>query len=420
MSTQTDPQPRRRKLLVLSHFYPPDPASVGQHMADACREMAARGWEVRVVTSDRGFEDPSRRYPKRERMDGVDVKRVSFSSFGKRTIFLRALAMGMFMLHCLWAVMTERRVDFILVSTSPPLCGFAAGLARSLRGIPFLYWVMDLNPDQLIVLGKTREGSITARLSNALQRFVLKRAIHVVPLDRFMAERVNAKRDVSEKMTIIPPWPHAEAEDTLPHAENWFRERQGLDGRFVFMYSGNHGFSTPVGMMLDAISRFENRDDALFMFIGGGVRKKEVDERIERRHPPNVRSLPYQPMEDLRFSLSAADVHMVAMEAEVVGIVHPCKIYGAMAVGRPILLVGPSPCHASDILEEQSIGWRVPTDDPDAMAQTVREILATDGAALAEMGERAKALIDRKYSKRELCARFCDLIERPGAQGGHA
>jgi glycosyltransferase involved in cell wall biosynthesis len=319
--------------------------------------------------------------------------------------------MGMFMLHCLWAVMTERRVDFILVSTSPPLCGFAAGMAKTLRGIPFLYWVMDLNPDQLIVLGKTTEGSITARVSNWLQRFILKRAKAVVPLDRFMAERINAKLDVTDKMTIIPPWPHSEADETLAHADNWFRTEQKLDGRFVFMYSGNHGFSTPVGTMLEAIDHLKDRDDALFMFIGGGVRKKEIDAKVEADHPANVRSLPYQPMEHLRFSLSAADVHMVAMEEEVVGIVHPCKIYGAMAVGRPILLLGPSPCHASDILEEESIGWRVPTDDAKAMEDTVREILATEPERLAAMGATAKRLIDQKYSKRELCARFCDLME---------
>jgi len=402
---------RARRLLVLSHFYPPDPASVGQHMSDAAKEMARRGWDVTVVTSDRGFEDPTVKYPKREKLDGVNVKRVPWSSFGKKSLLHRALSMAMFMMHCLIAVLLGRRADYILVSTSPPLCGFAAGLGRALRGIPFMYWVMDLNPDQLIVLGKTKDGSLTVKVSNALQRFVLKRAAHVVPLDRFMAERVNAKHDVSDKMTIIPPWPHAESDESLAHADNWFREKQGLNGSFVFMYSGNHGFSTPVGMMLDAIESVSDTPEALFMFIGGGVRKKEVDARIKEKAPKNVRSLPYQPMDHLRFSLSAADVHLVAMEAEVVGIVHPCKIYGAMAVGRPILLVGPSPCHASDILAEESIGWRVPTDDPKEMARTIREIMSTPPATLAEMGALAKRLIDQKYSKRALCGRFCDLME---------
>jgi colanic acid biosynthesis glycosyl transferase WcaI len=400
-----------RLLLVLSHFYPPDPASVGQHIADACAEMARRGHRVRVITANRGFEDPSQKFPSRETIDGVDVRRVPFSSFGKKSLLHRAASMAGFLVHCLWAVLLTRKVKFILVSTSPPLCGFAAGVAHMLRGIPFLYWVMDLNPDQLIVLGKTTESSITARMSNALQRFILKRAKQVVVLDRFMAERVNRKRDVSDKTTIIPPWPHEDSLESVEHADNWFREREGVQDSFVLMYSGNHGYSTPVGTMLDAAKTLAPENGTTFMFIGGGVRKKEVDERLEREKPENVRSLPYQPMEHLRYSLGAADVHMVAMEEEVVGIIHPCKIYGAMAVGRPILLLGPSPCHASDVLEGEDIGWRVASDDTEGMVRAVREARSLDPERLQEMGRRAKQLVDEKYSKRQLCGAFCDLME---------
>ena len=50
-------------LLVLSQVYVPDPASVGQHMADAAQSMAARGYRVRVLTAGRGYDDPSVKYP---------------------------------------------------------------------------------------------------------------------------------------------------------------------------------------------------------------------------------------------------------------------------------------------------------------------------------------------------------------------
>ncbi len=72
-----------RSLLLLSQVYPPDPAAVGQHLHDAAREMARRGWTVRVLTSARGYADPSARYPARERLDGVDVRRLGWGSFGK-------------------------------------------------------------------------------------------------------------------------------------------------------------------------------------------------------------------------------------------------------------------------------------------------------------------------------------------------
>ncbi|HKS09266.1 MAG TPA: hypothetical protein VJS13_06920, partial [Pyrinomonadaceae bacterium] len=51
-------------------------------------------------------------------------------------------------------------------------------------------------------------------------------------------------------------------------------------------------------------------------------------------------------------SLSAADLHVVVMGDEFVGIVHPCKIYNIMAVGAPALYIGPQPSHISDLTVE--------------------------------------------------------------------
>ena len=62
-------------------------------------------------------------------------------------------------------------------------------------------------------------------------------------------------------------------------------------------------------------------------------------------------SLPYQPIAELKYSLTAADVHVVSLGEGMVGIIHPCKVYGAMTAGRPILFLGPRPSHVSDLLE---------------------------------------------------------------------
>ena len=83
--------PPQKTLLVISQTFVPDPASVGQHMADVAVEMARRGHAVRVYTSARGYENPSVRYPKRENLHGVDVRRFGFASFGKKTFLLRVL-----------------------------------------------------------------------------------------------------------------------------------------------------------------------------------------------------------------------------------------------------------------------------------------------------------------------------------------
>lgn len=407
----THDAPSRGTILLLTQVYVPDPASVGQHLHDAAAELVRRGHRVIVYAASRGYDDPSRRYPLRETRDGVEIRRVPLSSFGKKSIPLRVLGGLLLMVQQIGRGLLVRKVDRILVSTSPPMCPIAALVISWLRRKPIMYWVMDLNPDQVIELGKIKEGSLPARAMNWLNRRILGRARRVVALDRFMAARLQKKRDVAGKTAIMPPWPHDDQMEMIAHGDNPWRSDHVADGQFVIMYSGNHGFSTPVKTVLDAALRMQDDAGLEFLFIGGGVGKKVVDDTIASQQPSNVRSLPYQPFETLRYSLSAADVHLVSVGDDVVGVVHPCKIYGAMAVGRPILLLAPDPCHASDIVKDNRIGWHIPHGDVDGAERVLREIRQTPAEELQAMGERAQEAIRRDYSKAGLCGRFCDVVE---------
>jgi colanic acid biosynthesis glycosyl transferase WcaI len=351
----------RRTFLVLSQVYVPDPAAVGQHMADAAAELVRRGHRVVVLTSDRGYDDPSVRYSRREIIDGVEIRRIPLASFGKSSIAMRLLGGASFTFQAIVRSLSVRPLDAILVSTAPPMASVAAVMIGALRRIPIKYWVMDLNPDQLVALGIIRETSLVARIFDWLNRLVLRRATDVVVLDRFMAARVNRKLDVSDKLTIIPPWPHEDHLEAIDHRENPFRRQHGLDGKLVIMYSGNHGPSNPISTLLHAARRLDDLPDLIFLFIGGGIGKKEVDEAAG----PTIRSLPYQPLHELKYSLSAADVHLVTVGDSVVGIVHPSKVYGALAVARPVLLLGPEECHVGELVREHDIGWRVSDGDVD-------------------------------------------------------
>ena len=109
-----------RTVLVLSQVYVPDPAAVGQHMADMASELAGRGYTVRVLAANRGYEDPSVRYLSWETRDGVTVRRLPLSSFGKHSVPLRLLAGMIFVLQCMVRGLFVRRLSGVVVSTSPP------------------------------------------------------------------------------------------------------------------------------------------------------------------------------------------------------------------------------------------------------------------------------------------------------------
>ena len=150
----------------------------------------------------------------------------------------------------------------------------------------------------------------------------------------------------------------------------------------------------------------------MFLFIGGGLGRQVVLDFIDRHQPTNVQLLPYQPLEWLQYSLSAADVHLVSMGNNMVGIVHPCKIYGAMACGRPVLLLGPRRSHAGELLEQFDIGWQINHGDVEGAVKRIEDLLMCDPSDLALVGSRARqAAHDPQLSGSKLCNQVCDEIE---------
>lgn len=397
------------RLLVISQVYVPDPAAVGQHIADAAEEMVRRGWSVSVLTSARGYEDPTNRFPGREDRAGVRVRRFPLSSFGKRSILVRLVAQSLFLAQALIWSLFGPRPDVILVSTSPPFAGFVGAIISRLRRAPFVWWVMDINPDQMVVAGKVQQTSILARLFDWMNRVTLHRAATVVALDEFMARRLSAKLPVGDRLVVIPPWSHTSpAESPLP-IENAFRRRHGLEGRFIVMYAGNHALQHPLETLLEAAQAMEHDPRIGFMFVGGGAGKQEVDRRIASG-ATNLWSLPYQPLDDLQETLAAANVHVVSMGTEMVGIVHPCKIYGVMAVGRPILFFGPVESHAGQLVVPHQLGWHVNHGDVSAAISAISEAMTVSPAELASLEHRAVDLTSGERSPGELRTRFCDAL----------
>jgi colanic acid biosynthesis glycosyl transferase WcaI len=397
-----------KTLLIISQTFVPDPAAVGQYMADVAVAMAKRGQAVRVYTQDRGYEDPSLRFPRRENLGEVDIRRFRFASFGKKSILTRLLGTASFMIQTFWVVLTTPNLAGVFFSTSPPMIGLVVGLAAMFRRVPIAYWAMDLNPDQLYALGKLKPGDFTARVIESVNRFILRRSSLIVTLDKYMADALRRRGVPDAKLLIVPPWPH-EAH-LAGGSGDAFREKHGLVGKFVIMYSGNHSPSNPLDTLLRAAEAVRDDANVRFLFVGGGLLKKDVD--VAAAVLPNIVSLPYQPLAEVKNSLRAADVHVVSLGDPMVGVVHPCKIYGAMAIATPVLYLGPQPSHIADLLSKQHFGWRVAHGDAAKLVELLQSIRSIPAAALGEKGEVGRQLLATELSQAKLLGSLCDRLER--------
>ena len=161
-------------------------------------------------------------------------------------------------------------------------------------------------------------------------------------------------------------------------------------------------------MVFEAAKELSNDDRFVFLFIGGGKGKKAVDDFISNDEPGQVISLPYQALEKIKYSLSAADIHLVSMGAPMIGCVHPCKFYGSMSLAKPILYLGPSESHIGEIIEETGCGWQIDHGNSSELIEVIKA--ASSNPALTAIGEKGRQKIESSLSKKILCQQFSQAI----------
>jgi glycosyltransferase involved in cell wall biosynthesis len=389
------------RILLLNQCFYPDVVSTAQHLTDLAIALAARGHDVTVIASDRGYDDPAARFKRRERWNGIEIIRIPSLSFGKNGRWRRAFSFASFLLMCALRLLTLRRFDVVVALTSPPLISFLGALFVKLEGGKFCFWVMDLNPDEAIAAGWLDERSIASRVLQRMLKYSLNVAARTVVLDRFMKERVVAKGFDPARIAIVPPWSHDDHVQYSPAGREEFRQKHGLTEKFVVMYSGNHSPCHPLDTLLDAARALKERPEIVFCFVGGGSEQVKVRDLAAKHGLTNVKCLPYQPLNELAGSLSAADLHVVVMGDPFVGIVHPCKVYNIMSVGAPTLYIGPTPSHVTDIASQQQYRFFLATHgDVDGVVKAVLKAV--------QQHERQPVI---SFAKQTLLPQLIDVIE---------
>lgn len=403
-------RPESRHFAIVSQVYPPDPAAVGQHLADVAEELDRRGHSISVFTSDRAYDDPKVRFTRFERNGNVRIIRLPFSSFGKDSIASRLASGASLLTQATCLTSLDFRVTDLLLSTTPHLCGALGVALRVIRGVPFHYWLMDLNPDQIVAAGKLSETSPAVLAFDWLNRQILRRAASITALDTAMAARFSTKGPTPRPIEIQPPWATQDEIAPTVDVENSFRAAHQLVGKRVVMHAGNHSAVHPLDTLVEGIRRTSSAN-LHYVFVGGGVGKKTIEQWVEREHPRQVLLLPYQPRECVAAMLSAADVHVVSVGNETVGIVHPSKIYGALAASRPVIVFGPAESPAARLVLDFGVGWHVEHGDVAQASQVLAELDHLSESDLAVLKERAQKLALAKFSREIGVHAFCDRLQ---------
>jgi colanic acid biosynthesis glycosyl transferase WcaI len=403
-------EPGTRRILLVNQYYWPDHASTAQHLTDLAEFLAAQGFECHVLTSQGRYKPGGPKPIAYEIHEGVHIHRVRATSLGRKGTLSRMTDYLSFYAGAVAKALGLPTFDLVITLTTPPIIGLVGTILKRLRGSRHVYWSMDLHPDASMALGRMSPRSRFGNLMHSMSGSVYRQADRVVVLGPYMADRIALKQVAAERIVTIPVWSRRDEIYPLPHERNPLRKSLGLEGSFVAMYSGNLGLAHSFDEFLEAARRLRERPDIVFLFVGDGPRKAEVQAVRDSEGLTNIRLLDPMPRQLLHASLSLADVHLISMRAEMNGIVVPGKLYGAMAAGRPVVFVGPDHCESADTIKSAGCGLTFSAGDANALVAAL-ELLASDPSLRRHMGERARSAFLAHYERKLCCTQWCELIE---------
>lgn len=397
-------------IVLLNQAFHPDVVATAQMSKDLADELVARGHRVTAVASRSIYGRSGAVLPRRETVDGIEVRRVGASLFGKAGYAARIADFGLFYALAVARVLTLEKPDIVVSFTTPPFIALGGLLARWVRGTKAVYWVMDLYPDLPVACGVMPPRGRLTNLFEGLNRFLLRRSDVAVVLGRCMRDRVLSKGVPAERVRLIPVWAETTGLAPVPHDQNPYRREWGLDGRFVVMYSGNFGIGHDAATICRAMELLKDDHDIRFEFVGGGKRRSEVEAFIRERGLRNAAWREYQPRERLGASLSAGDLHLISLREGVEGIMVPSKLFGIMAVARPSIFVGHPESEIARVLTETGSGIVVREGDAQGLAEAIRG-LKSDPGRCEEMGRRGRESLLGRYDSRTACRAWAELLE---------
>lgn len=413
----------KKRLLLYSIYYWPEVASTAQIYAELCEALSDE-WDVTVICAVPCYTgkiapEYKTRDVYREEYHGVRIVRVRVPEYDKKDKASRVRNILAFWRAARRATRTEvGPQDLVLTYSQPPILGGMLGVygARRLHA-PLVYGIQDFNPEQTMAVGYAG-GRLVHSVMMALDKRSCRKAACVVVPGRDLGETIERRfaGKAVPRYEVINNWADDETVRPLskddPGVAAW-RERYGLAGKFVVMYSGNVGLYYDLPNLLKVIAEFRDRDDVVFAFVGEGAVLPELKAYAEESHLSNVMFIPYQPKEELPHSLNAADVHLVTNAKGIKGVSCPSKAYGVMATDVPMLAVLEEGSEVWRLVEESGCGALAHTGDYDEVRERLAEILDGKQAWVdAHKGGRAflEAHLTRERAVEKYRALFCGLI----------
>ncbi len=401
------------KIIFVNRFCHPDISATSQILSDLASSLAETS-DVYLVASRIRYDDHNEILPQLEHWGNVTIHRVWTSRFGREHLVGRLLDYLTFYFTAPLKAFQLSTKDTVLVAmTDPPMISIPLAVVARLRGAKLVNWLQDLFPEVAIALGIRLGGVLVAKTLVSLRNLSLRAASINVVLGARMCS-IAAAHAPRVPVRIVANWSPTAEIVPRPRATNPFNADWQLNGKFVVGYSGNLGRAHELGVLLDAAAILKLRSDIVFLIIGEGNQKEQLQRDAIARGLTNIIFKPYQSKAFLKFSLTLPDVHLVSLKPELEGLIVPSKFYSSIAAGRPVIFIGAYDGEIAREIERGQCGITVPPGSAALLAHAIAR-LHDDRIIRGNMAGNARKLFERNYNQPIAIAKWNDLLTEVAA-----
>lgn len=306
---------------------------------------------------------------------------------------------------CLRALRSKSVFDMAVWMDSPRLSGIAARILKQRSGTISVAWVMDLPLEQTLRRSSPRKR-LLLKIFEGIQTRSLKNADKIVTLGACMKSALIESDIPRERIKIIGTWAPDEWQKFQPTPSK-SRSQFGLKEQFTIMYSGFAGDWHNFELICNALMLPENDDQTQWLFSGSGPGIDDITTLAEEHRALNIVIRDRVERKYIQKFLSCGDVHIVSLGPKMEGTCVPSKLYPLMALGIPVIFIGPRSCQTAIDIERATAGIVCQTADELLEALTR---LRKSSSLRKTLGENAKQAFEKHHCLSHATNQWNDLI----------
>ena len=394
-----------RILLITQVFYP-DEVSTANLFTNLCSVLVKDGMEVEVWCAHPSYNITSKG-SKHLIYNGINIYFLASTNYRKSSIGGRVINYLTFMLSVFLKLSFTGDKRPVMTHTTPPSLAILLSFVCLMKGRKYIQVLLDIFPEGLIRLGKIKRGSIIAKVWQSLFVYSLKKTDKIVVIGRDMKMWIESQITNRKNISYIPLWQDDELISPLSFENNDLVTEYGLKNSFIVQYSGNMGLWNDMKTIGKTVML--QPPGVRFMFIGDGMRKKELVESLDGNIPSNVLMLPFQPNDTFKKSVSACHAALVSLSNGLEGMAVPSKIFGIMAAGIPVLALVPPESEIAMIVKEDNCGILVKPGDFKGLYDAIL-LLMSDEVSRRNMGLNGRRTFEKKYTTRKVAEQYRIII----------